>query len=76
MNSEMDNKEVVLIEAIDNTKKKQLEKLLLKNNISYYERSKGKKSFFGGDNEENKKYTIYVHMDSLQRAQQVLEELT
>ena len=35
----MDNREVMLIDSIDKAKKDRLEKLLLKNNISYFERS-------------------------------------
>ena len=42
----MDNREVMLIDSIDKAKKDRLEKLLLKNNISYFERSKGDHGFF------------------------------
>lgn len=67
----MDNKEVVLVEAIDKAKKEKLEKMLLKNNISYFEKTKGDHGLFAKTG--NYKYTIYVHKDSLERAKSVLE---
>lgn len=69
----MDNKEVMLADSIDKAKKDKLEKLLLKNNISYFERTKGEHGFFSKSS--NRKYSIYVHMDSLERAQKILEEV-
>ncbi|MDD6797348.1 MAG: hypothetical protein ACI4EJ_06015 [Bacteroides sp.] len=69
----MDNKEVMLVDSIDKAKKDKLEKQLLKNNISYFERTKGEHGFFSKSS--NRKYSIYVHMDSLERAQKILEEL-
>lgn len=42
----MDNKEVMLVDAIDKIKKDKLEKLLLKNNISYFEKTKGRRGLF------------------------------
>ncbi|MDD5872039.1 MAG: hypothetical protein PUD90_01050 [Clostridia bacterium] len=69
----MDNREVMLIDSIDKAKKDRLEKLLLKNNISYFERSKGDPGFFSKS--ANRKYSIYVHIDSLERAKSILEEM-
>ena len=65
----MDNREVMLIDSIDKAKKDRLEKLLLKNNISYFERSKGDHGFFSKSS--NRKYSIYVHIDSLERAKSI-----
>lgn len=69
----MDNREVMLIDSIDKAKKDRLEKLLLKNNISYFEKSKGDHGFFSKSS--NRKYSIYVHIDSLERAKSILEEM-
>lgn len=70
----MDNKEVMLVDAIDKIKKDKLEKLLLKNNISYFEKTKGRRGLFS--KASNRKYSIYVHMDSLERAKKILEEIS
>lgn len=70
----MDNKEVMLIDGIDKSKKDKLEKMLLKSNISYFERTKGRHGLFSKNS--NRKYSIYVHMDSLERAQKILEEIS
>ncbi len=69
----MDNKEVLLIDNIDKAKKELLEKQLLKNNISYFERTKGEHSLFS--KASNKKFSIYVHMDSLDNAKLLLEQI-
>lgn len=69
----MDNKEVMLVNAIDKAKKEKLEKQLLKNNISYFEKIKNDHSIFSKSS--NRKYSIYVHMDSLERAKSILENL-
>jgi len=69
----MDNKEVLLVEAIDKSKKERLEKLLMKNNISFFEKAKGEHSFFAKSS--NRKFSIYVHMDSLERAKEIMQEM-
>jgi ABC-type phosphate/phosphonate transport system substrate-binding protein len=68
----MDNREVVLADAIDKAEKEKLEKMLLKNNISYFEKTKEHGLF---SKVVSHKYTIYVHQDSLERAKGVLQEL-
>lgn len=73
--SEFGTNERVLRSDVTLEESKKIEKVLRKNNISYFEKWKLHTGFLKFlDNSKNSKCDIYIHMDSYDKAKQILGE--
>lgn len=71
--SEIGTNERILRSDVTMEESKKIEKLLRKNNISYFEKWKyhtGLLKFL--DNSKNSKCDIYIHMDSFDKAKEII----